>query len=401
MNLFQKYYLIVKNKQPLLESIYSGKAIIYHRTRVKDLINLIYKEGYKLGDKGIVYGDGIYGTYDLKTQINPEFEMKKKYGPVIVKIIINSINNFLILDYNEFIKTNIFKKLKSTKKTFIIDQLKYFNFDLLKPLKNFQFKNSKYSSNVLKDILGYYGTYKITRVIDGVIFTSNDENKNVVCYNLDLIIPVSFSLDDGETWTKVDKNKDYLKKVFSQYTDDVKIKYKKDTQIKHWIEDAKISKDADFKINDLENYHVLYNNQVDWKSGTWYEGTWYNGFWNDGIWKKGTWKDGTWRNGTWEYGTWKNGEFLSGIWLDGAWEIGQWKGINKLKDVWKNGTWERGNWWNGTWENGMWKDGNFLGGEWLDGTWKGGNWYGGNWLGGYDKNGKYHPKGDSPDKWKI
>ena len=71
----------------------------------------------------------------------------------------------------------------------------------------------------------------------------------------------------------------------------------------------------------------------------------------------------------WEFGIWKRGTWNSGIWKKG---------------IWKDGTWKVGHWQNGTWEGGTW-----LGGTWLNGTWEG----------GYDKNGKYHGEGDSPNKW--
>jgi len=38
-------------------------------------------------------------------------------------------------------------------------------------------------------------------------------------------------------------------------------------------------------------------------------------------------------------------------------------------------------------------------GTWEGGTWKGGIWEGGTWEGGRDRKGKFHKKGDSPDKW--
>lgn len=406
MNLFKRYYLIAENKEPLLEDIYSGKAIVYHRTNQTDLIKLIFKEGYKPKPTSN-YGMGMYATYDLKTQKNSDFGMKYMYGPIIVKIMINSIDNFLILDYSEFIKTNLFKKLKSTKKTFIIDQLKYFNFDFIQPVEDFQYTKTKYSSEIFDKISFYFGgEFKIKRFIDGVFFTSEDEGKNVVSYNTNIIIPLSFSLDEGKTWIKEKKDKNYLKKVFSQYTDDIKIKYKKDSKIKHWIKDAKISDDAKFEVNDLENYDIKYNNKIYWINGTWYEGTWYDGYWQDGTWKKGTWKTGTWNKGLWEFGTWEHGNFLGGVWLDGTWKDGEWKGVNKLKDIWKDGIWEKGIWWNGTWEKGTWKKGDWQKGDWLDGTWESGFWYGGTWkggiwLGGYDKYHKYHEKGDSPNKWNL
>ena len=46
------------------------------------------------------------------------------------------------------------------------------------------------------------------------------------------------------------------KEYFTNITE-IQIKYKKDAQIKHWIKDAKISDDAKFEVNDLENYDII------------------------------------------------------------------------------------------------------------------------------------------------
>jgi hypothetical protein len=86
-----------------------------------------------------------------------------------------------------------------------------------------------------------------------------------------------------------------------------------------------------------------------------------------------------WEKGTWEKGTWKDGEWKRGTWLEGTWE----------KGTWLNGTWESGTWEKGTWENGIWEDGVWYNGTWVNGTWKE----------GYDKNNRYHGKGDSPYGW--
>jgi hypothetical protein len=107
------------------------------------------------------------------------------------------------------------------------------------------------------------------------------------------------------------------------------------------------------KVSDDANYDYMDEFDVDWclwSSGDWYEGTWINGEWNEGTWHKGDWRKGHW------YG---------GDWLDGTFH-------------------------SGTWDDGTWHDGN-----WINGIWRGGIW-----LGGYDKFGNFHPKGDSPNKWK-
>jgi hypothetical protein len=161
-----------------------------------------------------------------------------------------------------------------------------------------------------------------------------------------------------------------------------------------------------------------------WEYGTWYTGTWYTGIWKDGVWKGGTWKDGTWytgtwytgiwedgtwyigmwKAGTWESGTWKKGFWENGVWEDGTWEYGAWRDGTWESGTWKGGFWERGAWvdgtWNdGTWNDGTWENGVWKGGVWEGGVWQGGVWEGGFWKGGYDKDRKFHPAGDSPNKW--
>ena len=162
-----------------------------------------------------------------------------------------------------------------------------------------------------------------------------------------------------------------------------------------------------------------------WQSGIWHKGTWHKGTWMHGTWKDGTWKKGNFRDGTWEKGTWHDGEFRGGIWNSGTWKKGHWDFGHWNDGTWEDGTlnfiiWHKGDWlkgiWKGkknyqghtykaTWKNGTWHDGTWEDGTWEDGTWKKGTWIkgtwlGGKWLGGYDRNGDYHSKGDSPDKWK-
>ena len=134
------------------------------------------------------------------------------------------------------------------------------------------------------------------------------------------------------------------------------------------IEDKTIKVGSDAKYGETDSNNAL------WKKGTWEKGTWESGVWEDGVWENGIWKSGKWQDGTWN----------DGIWQDGTWD---------------GGTWVYGTWMNGNWNSGEWHSGFWWGGTWNDGTWLGGSWNGGTWKGGYDKDGNYHQKGDSPDKW--
>jgi hypothetical protein len=361
MNLFKKYYFLAENQEIINEDIYGNKAVVYHRTRVENLVDEVYKKSFKPGP-GAAYGKGFYSTYELNSQLNKE--MENSYGPVIVKIMINSLNNFLILDYKEFIKSPVAKKINTNKDNFIYDQMKYFKFNKISSFEEtieeeiIKMKTDPdyFSSDLAMKI--YFKYRYLNKFVDGMVFTGRSDSTVLVCYNTKLIIPLSFSKDNAKTWIKpTNKNINYLRKTFSQNTDTIKIE-----NIKSNFNDPLIEKN---KIKASKNSKFLIKkNHIEWLSGTWNDGTWEDGVWHDGTWKSGTWEKGIWNDGIWEKGTW----------LDGSWYIG---------------TWKDGAWWYGTWHNGTWE-----GGEW-----NGGAWYKGTWKGGYDKFGDYHQTGDSPDKW--
>lgn len=192
------------------EDIYGNKAIVYHRTATEDLINKIYTSGFKVGDK-IAYGKGFYSTYDLKSQLS--FNMKEKYGNIIVKFIINSLNRFFFFDFSEFVKSPTYKKLKSTKETFIQDQIQYYgiNYEGI----NIKDIDDKYSAWIASEI--YENSLNLFKKIDGMVFTNSRDGKVLVCYNTNLLIPISVSTDEGKTFQKYDnKSKEYLQNVFNQ-----------------------------------------------------------------------------------------------------------------------------------------------------------------------------------------
>lgn len=192
------------------EDIYGNKAVVYHRTEVEDLINKIYTSGFKVGN-GDLHGKAFYGTYDLKSQQTER--MKDMYGDIIVKFIINSLNKFFFFDFEEFVKSPIYKKLKSTKETFIQDQIQYYgiNYDV-NSLQNLHYE---YSVDVATEL--YDLSFNLIRKVDGLIFTHKRNGKTIACYNTNLLIPVSVSTDEGKTFQKYDnKSKEYLQKVFAK-----------------------------------------------------------------------------------------------------------------------------------------------------------------------------------------
>ena len=202
-NLIQEEIVKVLN-----ETIYGENAIVFHRTNVSDLVNKVYTTGFHPGG-GDVYGRGFYSTYDLKSQLRAS--MKSYYGNVIVKFSCPT-SNFFFFDWNEFKKKELCKTLKCTEKDFIKKQLDYFE------LKYDEYDASKLpKSGFTSDIaLNFVNTIEnFTKKVDGIVFTGSRDGQVLVSYDLTRIVPVSFSTDEGETWTKVDKNLAYIKRSFN------------------------------------------------------------------------------------------------------------------------------------------------------------------------------------------
>jgi hypothetical protein len=207
--------LLVENSisSKITEDIYGNKAVVYHRTKVSDLINRVYTEGFKpSGAVGSQFGKGFYATYDLKSQ---QLDDMNIFGTIIVKFIVNSLNRFFFFDYSEFVKSPLAKKLNSDEDTFIQEQIKHFNIDYSDPIEKDEGSYTNHLARSLSKLL-----YK---KVDGLIYTARDYGRVIVVYNTDLIIPSSYSTDKGETFIQITpKNLEYLKKVFSQNTHDSK-----------------------------------------------------------------------------------------------------------------------------------------------------------------------------------
>jgi len=210
---------IVKFKNLIKEEIYGNYATVYHRTSISDLINKVYTSGFKVGN-GDMYGKGFYSTYSIKSQI--ETNMTETYGDYIVKFAV-TINDFLICDYNQFIKSPWKNKLKDyNEKNFIDLQLDY------KKIKHEKVKyNHKYSS----EIAYWLYNQKYTTLFKGLIFTGSRDGQVLVCYYPNkLVIPLSYKQDSDDKFSSVKKNLPYLKKIW---------------------------KDKDFKMADMEKLEII------------------------------------------------------------------------------------------------------------------------------------------------
>ena len=369
---------MIKIKDLIQEDIYGRQATVFHRTKISDLINKVYTDGFKTGE-GDMYGKGFYSTYNLESQLNNT--MREAYGDVVVKFQV-TIDNFLIFDYKEFIKAPLGRTLDYTEDDFILKQLDHFKLDYDKEEVTRDIKNYKTRSAEI----AYRCTQKIknlTKYVDGIIFTGSRDGGVLLCYRPnELIIPMSFTINDGGIWTKTEHNLDYFKKVFTnRNTDNSKlskygIKELRDGLTLETIE-AKYKWVLNVDITDAilsEDQKGLVWKDGTWENGNWEGGTWEDGTWNRGKWKGGTWKNGTWKNGIWDdilnEGNWEDGTWETGTWYKGTWERGKWKNGVWVGGTWKDGTWWNGEWWKGTWENGVWKRGIWKSGIWNGGTWK-------------------------------
>ena len=215
----------------LKEAIYGNMATVFHRTSVSDLVNKVFDSGFKPGD-GAMYGSGFYSTYELESQLRAN--METTYGPIIVKFAC-PIQTFFIFDYEEFKKSPNFKKLNSpSKNEFLKAQFEFFKMDYSK----FSFKKayySKFTSDIALWCTKNIPNFK--KLCEGIIFTGSTDGKVLVSYNTKLIMPLSYTLDEGRNWEKVELNLDYLKKV-------AKVKNR-------FIPDL-IIKPEDFRINNYD-----------------------------------------------------------------------------------------------------------------------------------------------------
>ena len=94
----------------LTEEVVGRNVTFYHRTgafaddlktHIDDIdkssfLSKIKNQGLKIG-KGDLYGKGIYGTYDLKSQLNAE--MNVNFGSIIIKMKA-IMDRVLIFDYD-------------------------------------------------------------------------------------------------------------------------------------------------------------------------------------------------------------------------------------------------------------------------------------------------------------
>jgi hypothetical protein len=180
----------------LLEKVYGANAIVYHRTPVENLIELISETGYKFGD-GDAYGKGLYATYDLESQLN--IQMATVYGKYIVKFSVK-VKKFLILDWDVFENHPDFSSYDDADEYNFIDlQLERYGIPM-----EYHIHPYEYTSNTAISILKIIGKHNIQNFVNGMIFTGESDGRVMVIYHPERVaVPLSVSNDDGKTFVKV------------------------------------------------------------------------------------------------------------------------------------------------------------------------------------------------------
>lgn len=181
-------------KKLINENATSGTITIYHRTNSN--FNK-FDEGFKVG-KQDKFGSGLYGTYELEDLLHPSMTT---YGKNIIEFTVPVTDKVLCLD-----KEYMFKIFG--REINLIQQLKKILKGKTKKLLNKQVINNILSlyrenryENLLRAMFGFYPYF--LNFIDTLLFKTDDGLRYAVIYNLNIVNPIRYSEDNGQTWKPV------------------------------------------------------------------------------------------------------------------------------------------------------------------------------------------------------
>jgi hypothetical protein len=209
---------MIKLKDILNEAVYGNIATVYHRTGIEDLVNRVYTSGFIPGAKAgarAIMGKGMYACYDLASQENDQ--MADQYGKTIVKFVVD-LTGFFFFDWEEFMKNPLHKEKlpKSTKETFIQDQIQYYKIvveDDADTLYHFYYT----SSSAYRWVYNIIIRSDMSKKVSGIVYSGQPDGKVLLCYDTKRLRPVAFKKDGDKEFTKVNSTKDFIKKT-SLYT---------------------------------------------------------------------------------------------------------------------------------------------------------------------------------------
>lgn len=191
--------MITFKKYVILERIVGNTGWVYHRTRENPETHSLFKSGINLSSNAkALYGQGLYSTYDLESQLNER--MIELYGNYIIKGKIN-LDGMVILDKEVY-------DLKGSKESFD-EYLKSLNLGLGEKLVT----SYEYTSDIALKI------YKqvISQKHSGLVFTGRQDGRVAVIYDKQNFIPYMWSDDNGSSWQKAIPDIKSIKKVENNY----------------------------------------------------------------------------------------------------------------------------------------------------------------------------------------
>lgn len=186
-------------KKFLVEKIVGNTGWVYHRTRENPETHSLFKSGINLSSNAkALYGQGLYSTYDLESQLNER--MIELYGNYIIKGKIN-LDGMVILDKEVY-------DLKGSKESFD-EYLKSLNLGLNEKLVN----SYEYTSDIALKI----HEKVISQKHSGLVFTGRQDGRVAVIYDKQNFIPYMWSDDNGSSWQKAIPDIKSIKKIENNY----------------------------------------------------------------------------------------------------------------------------------------------------------------------------------------
>ena len=172
----------------VVERITGNTGWVFHRTRINPETNpSLWQNGIDpTVNQSAMYGQGLYATYSLNSQLKSGMSM---YGPYIVRGKID-LSNFFIFDEKVF-------KLARPRDRYQ-DQFKKYQINYTAPHEEDDEVNP-YTSDMAQK---HWEKLK-NQGVAGLIFNGRNDGNVVVIYDRHAFIPDSFSDNNGESWKHI------------------------------------------------------------------------------------------------------------------------------------------------------------------------------------------------------
>lgn len=189
----------LRNIFSIEDSLSKSRSIVFHSTSSKELYDIIVNRKFHAGRAGgSMLGSGFYANQHLYQA------QKGNYGPFILKAELANVDKFFFCNlkmYNEFFGTS-YKTLRE-----IIElQLKSKGRSIedTKEASRFLINTDGASDSAAMSFSGFWSVIK-SLGFHGLVYFGNYDRESVVCWIIKDVIPLAYSTDKGETWTKPTK----------------------------------------------------------------------------------------------------------------------------------------------------------------------------------------------------